>query len=266
MFHLGPLPVHEGRNSTAWWAAEPSGTAVLFVHGFGGSSVGTWSEFEQRLPSEAPTADLLFYGYDGIRTQAQTSAIRLRQLINNWMSAPDLFVNGTLPPRLHRSGQLAYQRLVIVAHSLGAVVARKALLDAFRSNSPWLQYVRLALFAPAHRGASVQDLVKATLGGWAWFKAALGLAQHATVLQDLDPERPFLRALVEDTQRALVEPGGATLRAQVVAIAPHDRIVYNVDFAVDDAVAVVIENTNHTSICKPCHGQLEALDLVRKLL
>lgn len=118
MTHLNAVSVAEGLKSSALWAVNPTGTAVVFVHGFGGSSVGSWSEFEARLPdcAGAAGADILFFGYDAIRAPAQTSATILRGLLEDWMTNPTLFANGTLPREDHRERQ-PYSKLIVVAHS-----------------------------------------------------------------------------------------------------------------------------------------------------
>lgn len=266
--HIGPVSVAEGRKSTAFWSTQPSGTAVVFVHGFGGQSVGTWSQFEMRLPADprAAGADIVFFGYDGLRAPALASAAILRGMIDHWMCHPTIFVNGTLHPDLHRNASPPYQKLIVVAHSLGAVVARKALLDAFKANHAWLANVRLVLFAPAHRGASALALAKSSLGGFDFLLATLGLVQHFSVLADLDPDGPFLTTLVEHHKEAVKEPRGHALAAKALVVPPADKIVHAIDFLLADAQPEVIPNTTHTSVCKPTDGVLEPLDIIRRFL
>src|SRR5713226_7104842 len=72
---------------------------------------------------------------------------------------PSVIVNGTLRPELHRKAEFQYGSVVVVAHSLGAVVARQALLDLDEDRNPkWLNKISLVLFAPAHMGADVVPL------------------------------------------------------------------------------------------------------------
>ena len=51
-------------------ALQPQRKAVLFIHGFSGDALGTWSDFPVLMPGRASCAgrDLFFYGYDGLRT------------------------------------------------------------------------------------------------------------------------------------------------------------------------------------------------------
>ena len=91
--------------SIAYWAFVPTRTIVVFVHGFGGNAVGTWKEFDERLPARVEH-DLLFFGCDGLFRHATESAIDLFQVLDNLGSngfyssrQPQLTNNPTLTVR-----------------------------------------------------------------------------------------------------------------------------------------------------------------------
>lgn len=265
MSHLESLPVPYGKSSIARWATAPDGTVVVFVHGFGGD-VSTWDEFDELLPLEpkAKGTDLVFFTYDGLSTPALTSSAQLRTMLDDLMTQPARFVNGTLDPADHRPA-FAYDKLIVVAHSLGAVVARKALLDAFRAGAKWLPKVSLALFAPAHRGAPILELAKEVLG--ALHVAAMPVAKiltSYTVLNDLEPDCRFLADLRSDTEKAL-QKGAATLAARHVATAAKDAVVAHLDFVFEDAPVSPIP-ASHTSVCKPRDDFRTPIDIVAGLL
>lgn len=265
--HYLPVALSYGRESQALWAVAPTGSAVVFVHGFGGQSVATWSEFDRLLPSDVAAQgwDVLFFGYDGLRTPAQTSASDLRTMIDDLVKAPDMFFNGTVDDLLsQRRRAPQYHRIVVVGHSLGAVVARKALLDAHRVDAGWLAGVSLLLFAPAHRGASLLNLAGTLIGAFD-LGAVLGLAQHFSVLQDLEPGCAFLEELREATVTAIEEDGRASLRAQYVGTARRDRVVMNVDFCAADAPPVPLPGS-HMTVCKPSDDNNRPLQVLRSFL
>src|SRR4029077_16352823 len=61
----------------------------------------------------------------------------------------------------------AGDRVLFVAHSLGAVVLRRALLDCYLDaarydDAHWSRHSSLILFAPAHSGANVLRLIGET--------------------------------------------------------------------------------------------------------
>jgi pimeloyl-ACP methyl ester carboxylesterase len=138
-----------GRSSKAFFATEPVGSAILFVHGFGGKATDTWLEFPRLLPLEAESAgyDLLFYGYDGKKARAAFSAAGLLEFLDALNDTPSRdVINPSLTPGIpKRPKAFRYKRLVICAHSLGAVVSRLALLDAGNQTPRrrWLSRVRL---------------------------------------------------------------------------------------------------------------------------
>jgi hypothetical protein len=83
LHHSALVPVPGYQASKARWALQPRGQAVLFVHGFNGTSVGTWKGFDEILPLEprARGLDLLFYGYDSWLTDIRSSGRKLFRLM-----------------------------------------------------------------------------------------------------------------------------------------------------------------------------------------
>lgn len=160
--HMPPRPTGPGARSTAFWAYEPTGDVVVFVHGFNGHPLRSWMEFPIHLPSLRPGADLIFYGYDGRYASVVASALILEQFLSSLMSSPAALVNPTVQKHLHRSDSFRYRRLFLIAHSLGAVVTRRALLEAARPIPPgWLSSTTLLLLhlriaAPMPRSSSRQ--------------------------------------------------------------------------------------------------------------
>lgn len=261
-----PIPYGDRERSMARWATQPAGTVVVFVHGFGGG-VSTWDEFDELLPLEprAAGADLVFFTYDGLRAPVLTSAAQLRDMLDELMTSPSRCVNGTLEPEDHRPASFAYHKLVLVAHSLGAVVTRKALLDAYRVRAPWLDRVELVLFAPAHRGAPVIDVARETLGLFhAAMMTVMKVVTTYSVLADLEPDSPLLADLRAQTERAL-SAGARTLAARHVATAAHDKVVAHLDFVLEDAPAVPLPGS-HTSICKPSDNYTSPIEIVARFL
>src|SRR5438105_9623963 len=140
-----------GRNSQAWWSAEPTTSLIIFVHGFGGSAVGTWRDFPGSLRSQLRGSDLVFYGYDGEHARAGISAGLLKKHMNVFLDHPDKVFNESMLMMVQRDA-FQYETITVVAHSLGAIVSRLALVEAFNEKQPWVNAIRLILFAPAHRG------------------------------------------------------------------------------------------------------------------
>lgn len=119
-------------------------TAIIFVHGFRGSPDQTWSQFEliDRFSNEQfwTRSDLFFYGYDSVNTPLLFSAAKFLKFLQSVFPAPPrslffrarpesmLFLADTPGARI-RTNASAYSRLILVAHSEGAVVVRRSLCD-----------------------------------------------------------------------------------------------------------------------------------------
>src|SRR5437016_4078816 len=88
--HHRLMPLTKDKQIRACWSQHPAGKVVVFVHGYSGSTLGTWSEFESFLPLEPKAAayDLVFYGYDGVYSDLYGSAVSLYTFLANLLAAP----------------------------------------------------------------------------------------------------------------------------------------------------------------------------------
>ena len=237
----------------ALFAAQPDRKAVLFIHGFSGDAIQTWSNFHELL-QECPKCsgrDLFFYGYDGLRAEMNASASIFRAFLDRLFGSTEQFLNDNLPPSAQRADDFGYDELVIVAHSLGAVISRRALLDATRKNSDWVTKTKLVLYAPAHKGARVADLALEAASSFS-FARLFGVATRfvSPLIDQLKPGSPALKQLLADTEKFRQGGANSHLVANKVVIAEHENIVENETFG-EDPPPEAIANTSHRSVCKP---------------
>jgi pimeloyl-ACP methyl ester carboxylesterase len=263
--HLSPrhLPGtrRPDKDVQALFSAQPDGRAVLFIHGYSGDALDTWSDFHVLLPGGTACRgrDLFFYGYDGLRAEMTASAALFRDFLARLFGRPAALVNESLPPEMQRQQGFEYHDVVIVAHSLGAVIARRALLDATRVGTPWVQNVRMVLYAPAHKGATVAELALEAAGSFRFLRLFSSLARFQSPLIDqLKAGSPDLLKLLEDTEEACRNGANPHLIARRVVIAEYERIVRNETFA-SDPPPETIPDTTHISVCKPSSSATEAL-------
>jgi Alpha/beta hydrolase family len=259
-----PLPTKYSEPSVAYFSRLTTNVLVIFVHGFGGSAHGTWPNFPKLLSAmgeESRTFDIIFYQYDGKFTQANSSAALFRDFIDEFIAEPTHVVNSCLPDGAKRSN-FSYTRIVLVAHSLGAVISRRALLDVYRRSNKsskqrhWLKNITLLLFAPAHKGAYAAEIVRSTLGpsGWSLFGLFKAAIKYKTpLLADLSPGSTVLTSLENDTRQVLRAIGRSVppfLVPKIVVWAEGDRVVINDPF-VSDPVSIIEFGHDHLSVCKP---------------
>lgn len=147
------LRLQKGENSVLFLSSKPADLGIVFIHGFGGNATSTWRGFED-LSSTLKGWDVFFYGYSSWAGQANSHAEEFRRFISGLFRQPQA---------THSELRRRYRHILIVAHSLGAVVTRRALLNAGLLEESYLDKVSFVLFAPAHRGGTeiVQTYPKA---------------------------------------------------------------------------------------------------------
>ncbi|HZE79470.1 MAG TPA: hypothetical protein VE604_01135 [Candidatus Polarisedimenticolia bacterium] len=266
-------------------SSHATDTAVIFVHGFGGKSTSTWRDFQGLVDklgkqySWPQTSDMFFYSYDS-RRAIQVNAQDFSRFAEYILSAKDLSIiapsNFPFPlsfvKEIYKEPR-SYSRLVFVAHSEGAVVVRRSILDKLRkiensdSSTPISAAARKAEPGFIHSAMKSDPLMNANLRLFAPaclgtnFSAALGfLTSFSTLLyaigayfkarNDLLPDSPIIKQIWTETERASKDyPACIVFRANIL-FGENDNVVhvggYNCDFVFDYE-----KGHTHTSICKP---------------
>ena len=158
------------RRSHAYLSTNPEAdTCVVFVHGFFGDPIGTWGQFSDLCDSDElkgrgiwARSDLYFYDYGAEHDFVKRSASGLGHFLERlFPQAQTLLLGLSHAESLKiRNPWLAYSRLILVGHSLGAVVIRECLENKLRDSSgtdgipAWVSACELRLFAAAHRPQS----------------------------------------------------------------------------------------------------------------
>src|SRR5579863_3885850 len=157
-------------------------TAVLFVHGFNvldgfrNAAVSTWVDFQnltEELKLEFPwwgSCDLYFWSYFSAKDRILFSAQDLEKLISRIYPHPkpgllrlgpnrSQVIAGLQLSAIDPGANRRYSKLLLVAHSEGAVVLRQAILNIFKSNSR--RKVRAASAESSSMGDSRESVLKA---------------------------------------------------------------------------------------------------------
>jgi pimeloyl-ACP methyl ester carboxylesterase len=246
------------------FAINPSRKAIIFIHGYSGDPLTTWSQFDSLLPLEAKSAghDLFFYGYDGLFSDMAASAGIFAQFLRSVAQDPTRLLRA-LPPSVTREPKFQYDEITIVAHSLGAVITRWALLDLRDNACGELERFRMVLFAPAHKGARVDRLAAAVGSGFPLLGLLwTGFRFSSPLVEQLAENSAYLAALETRTQKAIQADGKRSyLVARRIFIAEYEKIVRNLAFA-GDPPATPIPKKSHMEMCKPTELWRAPLDEV----
>jgi pimeloyl-ACP methyl ester carboxylesterase len=268
--HSGSIEIANwGDESFARWSHSPKGTVLVFVHGYSGSPTGTWPDFPDLVTSEARCSgsDCIFYGYRSVRQRADPNADELLTFLDALGTAPAVSViNPNVPRSMRRPPSFRFSRAVLIAHSLGAVVVRLAMLKALRLKPErhWLQAVELLLFAPAHLGADANQLFSEAFFG----PILLPLGRVISpVLRELVPGSPLLNDLSQGTAEAIGQFGERSfLKAAQVVQSRGDAVVATARFCADPDPDYVEEHRTHTTVCKPTSDATLPFDVILRSL
>ncbi|BFU91667.1 MAG: hypothetical protein NTAFB01_28540 [Nitrospira sp.] len=243
---------------------------LIFLHGFGGDALTTWSEFVTQWPDTHGGWDLVFFGYptckfkiSELKLEFKLDRLYIDEHVNSFRKfiemlepAPAITINKTLEvllkcrPELRRPDDFAYSQIVLVAHSMGAVVCRRALI--LEKTSDWVSKSSLILFAPAHRGGKPLMFINALTGiNWgSVFAETINFV--VPTLGDLKPEGKFLSDLEEDTRKLVADGVEEPFIVDYVCWAIPDNVVVNKYFAEDGRkTAEEVKKKTHKEICKP---------------
>ncbi len=110
-----------GKKTYVNWSLNPNGKAIVFIHGFNGSSMETFGDFnlDFRVRPKYEGYDVYFFSYQSLFSQISNSAIYFLDFLTAIHDdIKDVIKNSGSTEK--RKGN--YTKIVIVAHSLGAVV------------------------------------------------------------------------------------------------------------------------------------------------
>lgn len=261
--HTTSVEIKLGINSEGYFSFNEPDTLLIFIHGFGGKALATWNNFPLLAISDDTfiKCDLIYYGYDTFKGQAGDHAAELYDFIGLAMHP----LTNSILPLGQKLKERKYSRIILVAHSLGALLARQAQLLAYHAKKDWVQRSQLALYAPAHNGAAVISLAQEALSG-IYGLMALFARWRFPILTDLSTNDNGIIDHVRSKTEALQRAGrGDFSKARLVVYAKGDRVVKNFQYG-QDTPPSVIAGTTHTAVCKPKQQFLKPIELLKQII
>lgn len=215
-----------------------SRTALIFLHGFSGTAGGTWADFS-RLFLDDPNFsdwDVFSLGY----------SLRLSLDLPLWGADPGIRLCArSLATKLTSSALSEYDCIALVAHSMGGLVAQRALLDSACFGG---RLSHLILF-----GTPSDGLVKASLARLLKFQ-----------LRDMESNGAFISQLRSDWAQQFGNgcPFAFTsVAGEVDAFVPSTSLLD--PFPISQQAAIL---GNHLGIVRPTSRNDLAYDILRDVL
>ena len=273
--HAAPLthsPVHLSEpEDWVFFASHSQPTRLaVFVHGFKGKNLATWGDFPYSGSSSAwvRETDMLFVGYPSTKEAVSASEYRIRKWLPKFFPAPPptaLSINGIdCRPILDNP----YRELVLIGHSLGGLVLRRALteiaticLQGQGATEEPLLSGRLRLFSPATAGfrpsGHLGRLLSIPPAELTLYIALRG----SPAFRDLEQGSPLIVNTQRRTEKLASEhPGFSALRAEIVWANP-ENIICSEHYDTDPA-PYAVDGKNHVNVCKPQRGYTAPLEFV----
>lgn len=278
------LPSHE--KSFALLSSEESADvvrAVVFIHGFNGSASKTWTDFLSLVDDDVPNtgwwkpSDLFFFDYQwaSVDHQLVNNTIEVFKFARAVFPQPEKVLG---PDNGFRPESFRYKELVLVGHSEGGLLIRRAIIEAAQDDEEitaliaadrgvtsdlppprGLLTASVRLFAPALGGAKITGLlgVLTSLG-----PIAAALAGSASK-SGMEPTSPAVTQPRTQTDRYAERLPYACFRAHILW-AHTDRIIIGEKYTLDKHCRTFPDGTDHVSVCKPTINYLLPLSFVER--
>jgi pimeloyl-ACP methyl ester carboxylesterase len=270
-FHTGLSTLKANKDVSIMWSKTPQRKAIVFVHGYSGHATNTWKEFDRLLAKEQKAAgyDLIFYGYDGICGTINPLVADFHGFLRKLFEEPPRLDTDPIRLDFDKGPLQSYDNVVVVAHSLGAVLSRWALAMAVSAGEAWVSKTKLALFAPAHNGSRPAEFLRLASEGPPFLRYFVGaLRFKSPLIDELGKDSSTLKSFREQVKSAGKASAGVHLTAKLVVQANREQIVYNEPFEndPDPALPHLFREATHTSVCKPTRYFPAPLTALRSIL
>ncbi|HEV7319037.1 MAG TPA: hypothetical protein VGO04_10560 [Ensifer sp.] len=257
-----------GVGSCACWCVDPPRNLVVFLHGFTGAAVATWHDISANIRREGlfGDADIVFLGYDSLSSRAGPMSGLIYQFLEEFLADPASFSNRYLYYARAKRAPFAYERVLVVAHSLGGALIRQAAARLAADNNPYTDRLQLLLFAPAHKGSNTLSNVNAAIASGSIMAALkVGLFRRVPILEDLPVDCRFITDIEIETLNQLSLRRRQCLVATKVHFGQYENTVETRNFAQDPHYRTV-PHRNHTDICKTAAGNRLVISEIEECL
>ena len=221
--------------------ADNSNTAILFVHGLGGSSK-TWSDFSERLDAEWTEKDNFNLEYDEYYKNYYNIPV-FSFIVKSFMGKDINNLSKHLDSVIKTVCE-KYEHVILICHSMGGLIARQYIVNKLKKDKNLGKIKALITYATPHLGSYIANYCRVI------FHKPLALLRIKKLLQvsDLSNNGDYINKLNEDWSMLNINDKIDFIRV----IGMEDWIVNTAsgEFINDENVHY-FANKDHFSIIKP---------------
>lgn len=280
MVHHSPVEIQNqgGRRNWVLYASSSQPVRlVVFVHGFGGKTVGAWNRFADSgsVSQWWRESDMLFVGYDSLYEHPSETARWLRSRLPDFYPVlpPELLLKPDV--KIREPSEKPYDELLLVGHSLGGFVLRLALCEQARSwlnderdtnpnvRRPRMLESKLRLFSPASAGFHPVGAVGMLKASCLWGAVNVAMSR-SPAYKALEKGSDLITNTRAETEELVAGNRSElqSLRAHLVWARP-EKVVDPQGYKSDYVPESLIPKREHTEVCKPSDGYDEPLRFVQ---
>lgn len=231
---------------------------IVFVHGWRGSAYDTWGAFDEPPTDEWwAESDLLFVDYDSTGESVDATATRLRTRLEEFYPVPSRLLVCLGDVAVREDSETPYEELVLVGHSLGGLVARRAVVDAIdewrmdgypSAMRPGILDARLRLFSPASAGFLPRGFLGALQVTPVWWAVEMFLNRGA--YPELKQGSITIIKTQQRTEAYGSKNGNARSLSASILWANPEKVVATERYDTDTRTRTA-DGKNHATVCKP---------------
>jgi len=219
-----------------------SDTAVLFIHGLGGSHK-TWNKFSHTLSATWQGEESFSLEYD--EYYADSYNIPFLSFIYKSITGSNIEDLAKHLKSIINTVCKKYKNVILVCHSMGGLIARKFIINELKSEKTLGNIKGLITYATPHHGSKLANIAKAIFHDTT---AAMLYLRKFLQIRDLSYNSDFINELNHDWSIFNVNNKLKFLR--VVGLADAIVSVESAELASDRNV-FTFANKGHFSIIKP---------------
>lgn len=221
-----------------------SDTAVLFIHGLGGS-FNTWYNFCNKLNTEWNEKDSFSLEYDDYYNSVRKIPVYTFLVKNFFGKSIDSLA-------IHLDSYIKtvcdkYKHIILVCHSMGGLVARKYIINLLNKDRHIGKIKALITYATPHHGATLANISK-TLFYKPISVISFGSLKLFSQLKDLSKNGTFIKTL--NSEWSNLKASSKLDFYRVVGMADWVVSESSASYELDDNV-IPCANKDHFSIINP---------------